>query len=379
MRFKNNLLHKIRYKTLLQNSTNLIRHELKTSELEILRLSQKEAFSEDLCRLAKNKQLTNHSKLISLNPYLDTDNLMKVNGRVKSTEILLNNSDQVILSKNYTVSKLIISHYHKLTLPSGSKQTLASVREKFWIPACWGLIKQVINSCPLCKFRSAKSQQPIMSNLPNDRLSVGEKPFSKVGVDYFGPLLVKLSKRTRSNQATAKRYGVLFTCLTTRAVHLKIAGDMSTGSFILALRRFVSRRGPIDIIRSDNGTNFIGAERELRNALKELDQTLISSELNRYHIEWKFNPPSSPPYMNDVFKPAGQPITTTRASLLKLNQPLRRTNHGQNNISYVGPIIWNNLPNSLKTTGNLNTYKHRVKEHFFHRIRNEANNIYSYF
>ena len=226
---------------------------------------------------------------------------MKVNGRVKSTEIFLNNSDQVILSKNHTVSKLIVSHYHKLTLHSARKQSLASVREKFWIPACRGLIKQVINSSPLCKFRSAKPQQPIMSNLPNDRLSVGEKSFSKVGVDYFGPLVVKLSKRTRSNQTTAKRYGVLFMCLTTRAIHFEIAGDMSTDSFILALRRFVSRRSPIDIIRSDNGTNFIGAERELRNALKELDQTLISSELNRYRIEWKFNPPSSP-WMGGVWE-----------------------------------------------------------------------------
>ena len=74
-----------------------------------------------------------------------------------------------------------------------------------------------------------------MPNLPNDRLSVGENPFSKVGVDYFGPPVVKFSKRTRSNQAIAKRYGVLFTCLTTAAVHLEIAGDMSTDSFILAL------------------------------------------------------------------------------------------------------------------------------------------------
>ena len=74
--------------------------------------------------------------------------------------------------------------------------------------------------------------------------------------------------------------------------------------------------------------------------------------------------------MIDVFKPAGQPNTTTRASLLKLRQPLRRTNHGQNNISYIAPIIWNNLPNSLKTTNNLNTYKHRVKDHLLHRIRN---------
>ena len=83
--------------------------------------------------------------------------------------------------------------------------------------------------------------------------------------------------------------------------------------------------------------------------------------------------------MNDVFKPAGQSNTATRASLLKLNQYLRRTNHGQNNIFYIAPIIWNNLPNSLKTTDNRNTYKHRVKEHFFHQIRKEANNIYSYF
>ena len=69
--------------------------------------------------------------------------------------------------------------------------------------------------------------------------------------------------------------------------------------------------------------------------------------------------------MNDVFKPAGQTSTTTRESLLKLNQPMRRTNHGQKNISYTAPIIWNNLPNFLKTTNNLNTNKHRVKEHFF--------------
>ena len=88
MRFKNNLLHKIHYKALPQNITNLTRHEL-----EILRLSQKESFSEDLPQLAKNKQLTtNHSKLISLNSYLTTDNLMKVNGTAKSAEIFLNNS-----------------------------------------------------------------------------------------------------------------------------------------------------------------------------------------------------------------------------------------------------------------------------------------------
>ena len=86
-----------------------------------------------------------------------------------------------------------------------------------------------------------------------------------------------------------------------------------------------------------------------------------------------------PLYMNDVFKLAGQNTTATRTSLLKLSQPLRKTNHGQRCLSYVAPNIWNKLPDFLKTTDNVNTYKHRVKKHFFQRMNNEEDNIYSYF
>ena len=78
-------------------------------------------------------------------------------------------------------------------------------------------------------------------------------------------------------------------------------------------------------------------------------------------------------------QPTDQPNTTTRVSLPNLNQPLQRTNHGQNNISYIASIIWNKLSNCLKTSDNSNTYKHRVQEHFFQRIGNVANNIYRYF
>ena len=96
-------------------------------------------------------------------------------------------------------------------------------------------------------------------------------------------------------------------------------------------------------------------------------------------MSFKFCNNTRPPYMNDVFKPTGQPNTTTRTFLRKLNQPLRRTNHGQKNISYITPIIWNNLPNSLKTTDKLNSYKNRGKEHFLHRIKTETNNVYRQF
>ena len=82
--------------------------------------------------------------------------------------------------------------------------------------------------------------------------------------------------------------------------------------------------------------------------------------------------------MNDVFKLADQNTTATRTSLFKLSQPLRKINHGQKSLSYMAPSIWNKLLDFLKTTDNVNTYKHRVKKHFFQRMNNEENNIYSY-
>ena len=133
-----------------------------------------------------------------------------------------------------------------------------------------------------------------MSELPNERLSVVDHPFAHTGANYFGPLLVKFNKKMRANQAVAKRYGAIFTCLSSHALHIELAGDLSTDSFILALRRFISRRGYPKSIISDNGTNFVGAQLELSEALRKLDNSRIKDDLNQRHIIWKFNPPSSP-------------------------------------------------------------------------------------
>ncbi len=95
-----------------------------------------------------------------------------------------------------------------------------------------------------------------MADLPRDRLLPDNPPLTYTGVDYFGPFLIK---RGRS---LMKRYGVLFTCLTVRAIHIEVANSLDTSSCINAIRRFICRRGQVSTIRSDNGTNFIGAERE---------------------------------------------------------------------------------------------------------------------
>lgn len=126
-----------------------------------------------------------------------------------------------------------------------------------------------------------------MANLPEDRLTPDQPPFTNVGVDYFGPFEVK---RGRS---TVKRYGVMFTCLAIRAVHIEIADSLDTSSCINAIRRFISRRGQVSIMRSDNGTNFVGAEKELRVAIESLNELKIEKTLQQKGIKWMFNSPAA--------------------------------------------------------------------------------------
>ena len=140
-----------------------------------------------------------------------------------------------------------------------------------------------------------------MSNLPEARLPINQPPFTNSGIDSFGPLTVKKGRRTRSTDGTSKRYRVIFTCLNTRTVHIELVGNLSTDNFILALRRFISRRGHPKNIFSDNGTNFTGAQRELAKSLKSLYQDRIETELTPQKINWNFNPPVSP-WMNGAME-----------------------------------------------------------------------------
>lgn len=104
-----------------------------------------------------------------------------------------------------------------------------------------------------------------MGNLPKDRVTPDKPLFTCVGVDCFGPFEVK---RGRS---AVKHYGVTFTCLTIRAVHIETAASLDTDSFIHALRCFLARRGQVVEMRSDNATNFVGGQRELQDALEKLE------------------------------------------------------------------------------------------------------------
>ena len=126
-----------------------------------------------------------------------------------------------------------------------------------------------------------------MAELPKERLTPNEPSFSHVGTDLFGPFL------TKTNRSRTKQCEVIFICLALRAIHIEIAYSLDTSSFIQALRRFVARRGPVVEIKSDNGTNFVGSERELREAIQNWNSKQIHDFLLQKNIDWSFNPPGA--------------------------------------------------------------------------------------
>lgn len=120
-----------------------------------------------------------------------------------------------------------------------------------------------------------------------ERVTADDPPFSRVGIDFFGPFEVK------QGRSTVKRYGVIFTCLTIRAIHLELAFSLDTDSCINAIRRFIARRGTPKLIRSDNGTNFIRANRELKDEIQRWNSKQIQEFMLQRQIEWVFNPKSA--------------------------------------------------------------------------------------
>ena len=126
-----------------------------------------------------------------------------------------------------------------------------------------------------------------MAPLPRSRMMAYQPPFSYSGMDLFSPFQVK------HGRGTAKRWCCLFTCMNTHAVHLELVQSMNTDDFIMCLRRFINRHGEVSELRCDRGSNFVGAERELREGIKQWDQQKIDRELLHRGCKWIFQPPTA--------------------------------------------------------------------------------------
>ena len=191
----------------------------------------------------------------------------------------------IILPRKGHTTRLIIEDAHRRVGHQGREHVLAELRERYWIVKGPSAVRKVLRDCLPCRRHHATPMTQKMAHLPEERTKSGEPPFTNTGVDFFGPFY------TKRGRAQVKVYGVIFTCLASRAVHLELADSLSTDSFINALRRFVARRGQVRIIRSDRGTNFVGAERELKANIDQWNDKQVQEALLQKNIQWVFNPP----------------------------------------------------------------------------------------
>ncbi|XP_033103301.1 uncharacterized protein LOC117106074 [Anneissia japonica] len=147
------------------------------------------------------------------------------------------------------------------------------------------MARKIVNRCVECRQRFGKVMLQKMANLPEDRLEYGEAPLTNAGMDYFGPLEVKQGR-------SSVKYGVVFACMACKAIHLEVADSLDIDACVNAIRRFVSRPGPVKLVRSDNGTNIVGAQREMKQEIQKWNQSNIHDSLLQRGIDWVFNPPS---------------------------------------------------------------------------------------
>lgn len=256
--------------------------DMANAEKAIISFVQRQSFPEEMAALEKGT-VKRTSPLVRLDPVI-VEGVLRVGGRLGRAALPEEVKHPAILPRTSHISQLILRYIHEKIGHSGRSHMLSTLRRKYWILHANAAARAVIRKCMICKIQRQSAGEQKMADLPIDRVSADLPPFTYVGMDYFGPIDVKRGR------TTVKRYGVIFTCLACRAVHLEVAHALDTDACINALRRFICRRGQVKEIRSDNGTNFVGSNRELKAALQELNQDKMQKVLVQEGIKWTFNP-----------------------------------------------------------------------------------------
>ena len=240
----------LRWQSPPEQSSDLSFLELKRAKLVLFREIQRCFFPSELKCLQEQRPLSKGSKLLQLNPFLDEDGLMRVGSRLEMAEFPYEAKYPILLPKCH-LSSLIAKHVHRVLHHAGVNSMLVRLREEFWIIGARRLCRSVKASCVACQRVDAPCLNQRMAPLQKTRVSQSP-PFSVVGIDHAGPL--------HASDTDKKLYILLFTCASIRAVHLELVDSLSATSTVLALRRFVARRGKPSKIFSDNAKGFVSAK-----------------------------------------------------------------------------------------------------------------------
>ncbi|XP_045509320.1 uncharacterized protein LOC123704888 [Colias croceus] len=257
-------------------------------------MCQRKYFTEEIRSLSSSQMVHRKSTLISLDPYLDDHQILRVGGRLNNSVFNEDMKHPIIIPHKSHFTKLLIDEAHVSTLHGGPQIMLNYLRSMYWIIGAKGLVRQFVRRCVTCTRYSNQNNQPMMGQLPTVRVT-SHRPFSKTGVDYAGPIAIRATKG-RGHHAT-KGYICVFVCMSTKAVHLEVVSDMTAEAFIAAFKRLVARRGHVTEMWSDNGTTFVGAARQLTE-LFDIESSIVATEIADWlasnGTDWHFIPPHSP-------------------------------------------------------------------------------------
>ncbi|XP_057290844.1 uncharacterized protein LOC130613498 [Hydractinia symbiolongicarpus] len=302
-------LLKVDYPHLKHLSVDMMEH----AASKIISLLQEKYFASEIDSLERKSNLISSSTIYKLNPFVNSHGILRVGGRLRNANFDENVIHSILLPKNSKITELIVRWCHEKVAHSGRGMTLNELRGNgFWVIGANTVVRSLINKCVTCRSLRGKVGNQLMGNLPKEGLQ-SEPPFTYCGVDMFGLFVIKV----RRNEL--KRYGAMFTCLSSRAIHIEITSSMDTDSFILALRRVIARRGNIRTMISDNGSNFVGAQSELRKAFEEMDQKRVQNFLSNHGTEWiiwKKNPPAAS-HMGGVWERQIRSVRSILTALLK--------------------------------------------------------------
>lgn len=212
-----------------------------------------------------NKKETN--RVLGLNVFLDEYGLIRIGGRLgNSLSFDFNKKHPILLCCHHRYTVLLFRYEHKRLMHGGPLLLVSHMRESWWPLKARDLARKIVRECVVCTRMKGKTLTPIMGSLPSARVDPGY-PFIRCGVDYAGPVMT-LNRKGRGAKLI-KGYICLFICFVTRAIHLELVGSLSTNDYIMAFKRFISRRGKPAEMFSDNGKNFVGAEKELNLILND--------------------------------------------------------------------------------------------------------------
>lgn len=264
--------------------------EMHGAETSLIRLVQQQSFPAEWKQLQQSQPVSTKSRIRWFNPFLSTEQVIRIGGRLKQAQQPYDSKHQILLPSAHALSTLLIRHLHETHLHAAPQLLINTLRLRYWVTGARSLSRKIVQHCIACIKSRPKLVQQFMAELPAERITA-TRPFTITGIDYWGPILLKPIHR---RAAPGKAYIAVFVCFATKAVHLELVGDLSTAKFIQALRRFVSRRGLCTEIFSDNGRNFVGAANELRQLVRSSQhQQSIAEECASKGIRWRFNPPKA--------------------------------------------------------------------------------------